>query len=217
MIDEADLRQQVKYRELVSGFAAEMVDIFLAARRRLGPMGGLPIPLDSLNAEERAQLDAVHEKLVQTQASWLERKWNARALDLAFGARASGRDSTPGNLFTDRWGAWLTYADGIRSWGQILVGLSAGAERDSASDSYHKAASASTRLYVGANDYKFFVEGQGTFAEDRSSRWLLHGGGELRLPFEVWVGFSAGLERDMEEEATKLVTHVTAKFAFPRP
>jgi hypothetical protein len=216
LIDAADLRQQMPYREAVSAFAAEIVDIQVAARRRLGPMGGRPIPLDSLNADERARLDAVHAKLAETQAGWLERKWNARALDLAFGARASGRDSTPGNLFTDRWGAWLTYADGIRSWGQILVGLTAGAERDSANDSYHKAASASTRLYVGANYYKFFLEGQGTFAEDRSAKWLLHSGGELKLPFEIWVGFSAGLERDSEAEATKLVSHVTAKFAFPR-
>lgn len=210
IIDGADLRTHPAYRQRQTRFATEINDLMAAVRRRLGPMEGQPIAVDDLSAEERQRLEALMNGI---REGWEDKQWNATTLDLAVGMRLSGNDTTARDLGVDRYAAWLTLGTGFGTWGQLLVGTQAGAQRDTLTGDFDAYGSSAARLYVGTNNYKLFVEAQGSFTQDESARWLVNSGGEARFPLGGWITFSAGLEFDGDE--TGLVTNFSVKFGLP--
>lgn len=217
LLDAADLRTHSAYRRRATAIADSINQVFLQARRRLGPSGGRPIEVSDLSAGEHARVDSLNASLKSGWTEWEDQHWNSRVLQLAFAARAVAADSLGNRLAADKYAAWATYGDGFGAWGQILVGLTAGSERDSVTRRFKSDASLSSRFYIGTNRYKGFVEGQGTFRRDRATKWLLNSGGEAKFAFGGWITFAGGLEYDGITGATALKTNLSVKWGLPRP
>jgi hypothetical protein len=201
LIDEADLRTNPEYLQQATDIAEKVNDIYLAARRRVGPPPA-PIVLTSIQEDSIVQLQAPLTEL------WENEKWNSRVLDLAAGMLAQGRDSLGRDLRSTQLAAWATYGTGFGRWGQLLLGGKIASKRDSLTDDFSAKGDLAGRLYVGTNRYKFFAEVGGTW-QSGADEWLLNGGGEAKLIRGGWVSFSAGLASTSER--TDLRTNLAVK------
>ncbi len=217
LIDASDLRTHPDYRRRATAIADSINSVFLQARRRLGPMGGRPIEVSDLDPREQARVDSLNASLKSGWTEWEDQHWNSRVLQLAVAGRAVAADSLGNRLAADKYGAWVTYGDGFGTWGQILIGLNVGSERDSVTHRFESDASVSSRLYIGTNRYKGFAEGQGTFRHNRTAKWLLNSGGEAKFAFGGWITFAGGLEYEGETGTTALKTNFAVKWGLPRP
>jgi len=175
------------------------------------------LEMSDLDPVEQARVDSLNASLKSGWTEWEDQHWNSRVLQVAVAARAVAADSLGNRLAADKYAAWATYGDGFGTWGQILIGLNAGSERDSVTHRFESDASVSSRLYIGTNRYKGFVEGQGTFRHNRTAKWLLNSGGEAKFAFGGWITFAGGLEYDGETGTTALKTNFAVKWGLPRP
>jgi len=166
-------------------------------------------------ADQRLREEEAHDALREFVREFQEEHWNATVLDVAVAARAAGQDTTGRDLRLDGYAAWATYGTGIGQWGQLLLGATAGADRDTASGNFAGRFALSTRLYLGSNHYKLLVEGRADLADGRPPQWFLVSGGEARLPFGAWVTFAAGLAYDGATREAGLVTNAAVKFDLP--
>jgi hypothetical protein len=216
LLDAGDLRTHTAYRVRATAIADSVNAVFLQARTRLGPMGGRAIGLADLDAAEKSRVDSLHASLKAGWTDWEDKHWNARTLQLAIAARASAADSFGNGLVADKYSAWASYGDGVGTWGQLLIGVNAGSERDSVTHRFRSNASVSNRIYIGSNQYKLFVEGQGGFRHGRAAKWLLSSGGEAKVAFGAWITFAGGLDYDRESRTTALKTNFAFKWGLPR-
>jgi len=216
LLDAGDLRTHAAYRVRATAIADSVNSVFLQARKRLGPMGGRAIQRSDLNPAEKARVDSLNASLKAGWADWEDEHWNSRTLQLAIAGRASAADSFGNGLAADKYSAWASYGDGVGTWGQVLIGVNAGSERDSVTHRFRSNASVSNRIYIGSNHYKLFVEGQGTFRHSRAARWLLSSGGETKLAFGAWITFAGGLDYDRQSRTTALKTNFAFKWGLPR-
>ena len=185
LVDEQDLRSRGANGTdtAVTRLTNRMLEIHQAARDRVGPRGALV-----LTDADREQIAALSDSVKQY---WADAYWNANSLELAFGGRARTSDSLGNDPTMAEVSGWATYANGLRGWGQVLLGAKVGAARDSVGD-FRSSSTLAVRLYIGSNDLKAFVEGQQAVASKADAQWLLNSGVEVRLPAVGWVNASAG-------------------------
>lgn len=209
--DDADLRTNKEYIRDATDVATSINEIYVAARKRIGPpRGGTPAPI-VLTETEREQVENI---LKPFRDRYAQSAWNASAFDIAAGARASAQDSLGNGLRMDQYALWGTWAAGFGSWGQLLVGAHGGMLRDSVTAEFGTNGSLSARFYAGTNELKVFVEGQGSAAQHELPNWLLHAGGEARIIPRLWSNFSAGVQWDEDRDA-RLVARFTVKTGTP--
>ncbi len=208
-VDEQDIRSKGGGGSdtAVTRLTQRVLDVYVAARRRAGPP---PAPI-ALDQAETALVKAVSDSIRQY---WAERYWNANALEVAFGGRARSADSLGHDPRLDEAAFWLTYANGLQGWGQLLLGARLGSSRDS-SGSFHAANAFSARMYVGSNALKAFVEGQQSLSTGSVAQWLANSGVELRVPNVGWIDASAGYASNPDGGRAKLISSFTFKAAVP--
>lgn len=218
IIDKADLRTNMQYRRWATGLSEKRTDFYIAAARRRGR--NVSRNLDSLlTPDERMEVLALDDSLRngwkwKDREGWEGRRWNAESMDVAFALRAAASDSTASDLKIDRLSIWGTYSVGFQSWGQALFGVTGGGKRKTLDADLMLDATTSARVYFGTNQYKVFLEGQGSFMNRVSPKWLANSGGEIALPWDFWADFSASLEYDPSTRETSLGTHFSTKLGL---
>ncbi|MGD2136454.1 MAG: hypothetical protein PVF27_09850 [Gemmatimonadales bacterium] len=206
LLDDADLRLSDAYRARATQIASEINALREAVRERVGPMVSLDtLSRGGLTVAERDRLDSLMNALTADWEDVQNEHWNGRSLDVAFGLRSSGSALDGSDQQLDRVAGWLTYAAGMGTWGQLLLGATGGAERDPATGEMSGVASAAFRFYLGTNQYKLFAEADVGFGQDGSETWMFGAGGEALVPLG-WITFSAGFERDELTGEARLAT-----------
>jgi hypothetical protein len=209
IVDEQDIRSKGGggTDPVVTAFTESIRDVYVAARRRAGPP---PAPI-ILTDGERVQVEAVSDSIKQY---WAEKYWNASSLELAVGTRAGTRDSLGHDPRVDEAAGWVTYANGLQGWGQLLVGAKLGAARDTGG-TLRAANTLAARLYVGSNALKAFAEGQQALTSNTTAQWLLNSGVEFRLPSIGWLNASAGYASSPSGGKGRVISSFKYKAAFP--
>jgi len=209
LIDESDLRMNTTYIDTVTEITEKINSIFVAARKRAGPPPNNEIVL---TPQEEEMINNLNKKIKE---DWTEEKWNADVLDIAFALRATSSDSTGKNLETDKYSFWTTYGHGLGKNGQWLLGGNAGFERDSTGGDFKFDWSVSSRIYIGANKFKGFIEAQAAKMESKDLNFLLNSGGEVSIGKDIWLVFSAGAERSGETDDWNVVSNFKFKMGIP--
>jgi hypothetical protein len=213
LANEADLRLDDSFTQdqQVTPLTTAMVNVYQAARDRQVDAG---LPIDApivLNTEEQREIERLSDEI---RKRWADRYWNARALEVALGARASTRDGGGASPRIAEVGLWGTYATGFGDWGQLLIGARAGADRAPDEASFRQSASAATRLYLGTNSYKAFIELEQLVREGSTAAPFVNSGAEIRLAEWIWASLSLGLRGG--DSGSETVTSFRLKSAFPR-
>jgi hypothetical protein len=208
LIDDSDLRNNIDYISDATHVATEINEIQVAARKRLGP--DKPLKLTPKEEKQIEEIISDYKKKKENE------KWNKRILEFAFAASSSSSDSQDKSLRMDKIAGWSTYGHPISTWGQVLIGLNFGSEKDALNTSrgFETTGSLSTRLYVGRNQYKIFFEGQVSLKEERKSNYLFNGGGEVNLFANIWLVFSAGAEYLGSVQRASLETSFQLKYGL---
>ena len=209
LADEADFRTDAAYAtgEHVTDLTARILAVYEQARMRAGPRGQLV-----LLPQEEELIARVNE---QIRERWAARYWNADVADVAFAARAGTADSAGHDPKIDALAVWGTYAKGLGGWGQALLGLKLGTERDSLDGELRQSTSIASRLYFGSNRYKGFLEVQQTSLESRDPAWLFNSGFELAVSDWIWANFTAGIEDRGGDAPSRAVTSLKLKTGLP--
>lgn len=209
IVDEQDIRSKGGggTDPVVTAFTESIRDVYAAARRRAGPP---PAPI-ILTDGERDQVEAVSDSIKQY---WAEKYWNASSLELALGTRVTSRDSLGHDPKVDEAAGWMTYANGLQGWGQLLVGARLGAARDTGG-TFRAANTLAARLYVGSNALKAFVEGQQALVSNTTAQWLLNSGVEVQLPSVGWLDASAGYASPPSGGKGRVISSFRYKAALP--
>jgi hypothetical protein len=209
LADEADLRTDTAYAkgQQVTELTGQILAVYTEARRRVGPTADL-----ALTPDEEEQIAAINDEI---RRRWAERYWNADVTDVAIAARLAAVDSTGAGVRTDAFSLWGTLAKGVGHWGQLLVGLRAGAERAEGEDSYRGSGSIASRFYGGSNRLKGYAEIQGSLQEDSKADFLFTSGLEFGPAPWLWADFSAGLESPGGAPRSRLVTRFKVKSGVP--
>lgn len=210
VIDESDLRTDDTYVKNATEIAGKINAVYVMARKRTGP----PPAKIVFSPDEQKVLNELDAELKER---WADQKWNAQTLDFAVASHASASDAMGNDLKMQKYAGWATFGTGFGTWGQLLIGANGTVEQDTEGDekldvlSY----SFSTRLYIGSNPYKMFIETQGAAKEGKSPNWLLNAGGEVKLQWGTWLAFSSGLEWVRETKTANLVTTFKLKVGLP--
>lgn len=209
LVDEADFRTDTAYAvsDRVTDLTASILAVYLQARRRVGPTAELVLLPD-----EEAQIERLNERI---RERWAARYWNADVAEIASAVRAATADSAGRDPRIDAVALWGTYAKGLGRWGQGLLGVRLGAERDSLGAELRRAAGAGVRLYAGSNRYKGFAEAQQQQRAGRGATWLANAGFELAVASWLWATFSAGVVHEDERAETRVVTSFVLKTGVP--
>ncbi|MFN2397757.1 MAG: hypothetical protein ABR543_03780 [Gemmatimonadaceae bacterium] len=215
VIDEADPRWHSAEVLIVTNMTDSINAIYVNARRRLGvrtPEGDI-IPL-TLTADEQAQVDALNARI---KRRWEALKWNAEQLEFAAGAGARAADPSGQSLRAIEYAVWGTYATGLgTTWAHWLLGVKASSARDTSLEEFKSSGTVSSRLYIGTNRYKAFVEGQVAGRQERRPEWLCNSGIELYVAPSIWANFTAALEKSDPTRKSRLVTRFKLKTGLPR-
>jgi hypothetical protein len=209
VVDEQDIRSKGGggTDPVVTAFTQSILSVYRAARIRTGPP---PLPI-VLTVDERAQVEAVSDSI---KAYWADKYWNANSLEFALGARARTEDSLGHDPRLDEAAGWVTYANSLHGWGQLLLGAKLGAARDT-NGSFHAANTLAARLYVGSNMLKGFVEGQQALASNTDAQWLLNSGVEFQIPDIGWINASAGYASPPPGGRSRIISSFKFKAALP--
>jgi hypothetical protein len=214
LVDEQDLRTKGAggSDSVVTAFTKKILDVYDAAGERRGK----PKPDErkkpiTLNEEEANAIKALSDSIKEY---WAERYWNATSVDFAIAARALTTDSLGHDPKIDEVAGWLTYANGLSGWGQILFGAKIGTARQ-IDGGFHASNTISTRLYIGSNVLKGFVEGQEAVGSNTDPKWLLNSGVEIRLPAIGWINASAGYASDINGGEPRVISSFKFKAAVP--
>lgn len=189
LLDRADLRTNTSELARLGQVARDVNEAYLAARR----VRGRPVEGDELTLGAAERL-ALQRELATVRRALADTSWNADALDVAAAVGLLAEDSIGNGLTFDRASAWITYAKGIRTWGQLLLGARGTARRQAIDDAFHPGGGISSRFYVGMDQYKAFAEVGGTVDRGARPSWLLNSGGEVRFADSLWSTFSLGAD-----------------------
>lgn len=189
LANEADFKTDAAYDSSlqVQDITKAILDVYNAARNRVGPSAPL-----ALNADERSTVDSLEKEV---RARWAVRYWNADILDVAFAFAGMAADSTGRDPQLGAVSVWASYAKGMGSWGQAMVGFRTGWRRGAPGAAYNQSATLALRLYAGSNRGKAFAEIQQDFQENTSAVFLLNSGIEFRLAGGVWAIGTLGISQ----------------------
>jgi len=214
LVDEQDMRTKNAggTDSVVTAFTQKILAVYDAAGDRAGrrPVAERKMPL-TLNDEETNGIKALRDSIKEY---WAQRYWNATSVDFAIATRALTADSLGHDPKIDEVAGWLTYANGLSGWGQLLFGAKIGTARQ-AGGSLHASNTLATRLYIGSNVLKGFVEGQEAVGSNTDPKWLVNSGVEIRLPTIGWINASAGYASDINGGDPRVISSFKFKTAVP--
>jgi hypothetical protein len=163
----------------------------------------------------KAETDEIEELSDVIRQRWADRHWNARAIDIAIGLRASALDDQGSDTKFTAFGARAPYGYGFGDWGQLLVGGRAAAERNHGDDDFVQVLGLGLRLYLGSNALKGFIELQNEVRESANAELFFNSGAEVRVADWIWGAASLGFARD-PEGGTTTRTSLKLNTSFPR-
>lgn len=210
--DRSDLRTNAAFVDTVTAIATTVNEIYAAARRRAGNPGIAPDPVP-LTVEEQDRIRALSDSV---RIAWETYGWNEPVLDVAGAVRLSASGPAGDSIRVDRWAVWAMKGRPLTNNGQLLYGVSAGGDRDPATNEFRNHLHLTGRVYIGSNQAKVFGEVQLRLEEeDGDDAYLVNGGGELRLIGGGWIALSAGVLRDRETGTATVVTALDFRLGVP--
>lgn len=148
--------------------------------------------------------------------------WNNGAMDIAAAVLLASKDSVGADIQVTDLAAWFTYAFGIDTWGQVLIGLKGSLARDTTGvvtdNKFKGEGSAGLRLYIGTNRYKMLTEVQLESEQTGGNTVetvLINGGGEASLFNGTWMSFGGGVQYNSMTEQWDVVSKFTVKLGLP--
>ncbi|HEV7389295.1 MAG TPA: hypothetical protein VGN73_11850 [Gemmatimonadaceae bacterium] len=209
LVDEEDMRSKGAggTDTAVTGMTKRILDIYDVARDRSGRP---PAPI-KLNEDEKNAINALRDSVKEY---WADHYWNATSVELALAGRALTADTLGHDPKMDEIAGWITYANGLRGWGQLLFGAKVGTARES-TGSFHSSNTLAARLYIGSNALKTFVEGQQAFSSTTEPKWLVNSGVEVRLPGVGWINASAGYASPVNGGDPRVISSFKFKTGVP--
>jgi hypothetical protein len=217
-IDHGDVRLDRVLEARIVENLLKQHQIHTRAATRVNPFGG-GVESGSevaLSAEEQAEVDLLDRELARIIEQRQEETWNETRLEAALAFSGQSADESEGGLRSHAGRAWIAYGHRLGAHAQWLLGGRLSSARDTAGD-FRTAAAASTRLYVGTQDYKGFVEAQAGYEEDQQyAPWFFNSGGEARVSNSVWAQLSAGVEQTAQIRRGRLTTRFSLRTALPR-
>jgi hypothetical protein len=164
-----------------------------------------------LKANNKDSLNQIRHLIINDSVDFFTHKykdnqlWNARRLDLACAVVGASSDSIAKNLLFDSFQAWITYACPMGDYGQFLLGGNAGCRMQSNKVFWN--VSIPARVYIGSNDLKGLVEFQYQYKQQFSiNSYVARLGCEYRLYDNIWLNFSAGVDKNMTNNTSCLVS-----------
>ena len=208
LVDEEDMRSKGANGTdtAVTRLTERMRDIYVTARLRTRP----PAPF-VLTEDEKNALNALADSI---KGYWADHYWNARSVEFAFAGRALTTDTLGHNPKMDEIAGWITYANGLRGWGQFLFGAKVGSARES-TGSFHASNTLAARLYIGSNALKTFVEGQEASSSTTQAKWLVNSGVEIKIPGVGWINASAGYASAVNGGEPRVISSFKFKTGVP--
>jgi len=220
LLDETDLLIDTSYTLLLVGIGNEMNDEIVAYMDEYMPdyaaaKGSKKARYDSLIAYETRRLKVKYDGIVEERRDSVKQsKWNKAILEVGLAGMGTSPDSINKNLVATKYGLWATYGDGMWEKNLNLVGVRLLAVREIGETFKQVSGTVVLRSYIGENDYKGFLEGDGTYNEDDVPIYALSLGGEMNLASGIWLETSAGV-RKQGNSATEVISSFNIKLATP--
>jgi hypothetical protein len=196
-----DLKQAVALSEKIN-------DAIAAKREKLGPH----VPFDKIINDPEIQ-KIIENVTKELNEMWSSDSWNKSISEFALAVKADSKDSLAKNLELTEISAWYSKAFQLGKWGQILTGANADYRRNIGENKYKGRGSIAARMYAGSNNYKIYAEMQSTFIDSKKPEWLFNSGLEMRIEENLWMEFTAGLEKN-ESSSNSLVTDFKLKYGI---
>jgi len=204
LLDESDLRLDESYIAKIFSFN----DSVLALQTRIKDHFRGPAPSfivkskaerDSIDAKAKDSTDiatrALDSSITLEREVAKKRNWNKPIIEFGIALAGASAESTgTQGIIGTRAAMWLVGAANLGSWGQLVLGLNSRLRRSSSGSFSTIDGALSSRLYVGENAYKGFVQVESQI-QDGTLRDLFQLGGEIRLYGVVWLDYSAGTQK----------------------
>jgi hypothetical protein len=161
--------------------------------------------------------DFINKKLSKNEIlkTFKDSCWNNERLDVALAIVGSSPDSLARNIRFNSLVGWVSWALPINEKsGQFIIGGNFIAAKQG--DSFYYDASLPARIYFGNNEMKFFGEGQYTYKGiPKTNNILIDLGCEYYIGNGFWLHFNAGLDKDLTNKSSKLVSNFKISYALP--
>jgi len=218
IFDDSDLRTSKEYINNVTRVSKVYNAIIVSAIDRLpvafdttSGSGVIDIATLPFTDDEKRSL----RKIIDSVNTIKQSSWNKNIWEIALGGSAFSPDTLDKTIQWQRFSLWTTYGLRIGKQGQLLIGGLGTTERDSTTGDFSAEGSLSTRLYLGANDYKFFGETQFSFIENFKPAYLLNSGVEIKLRENIWITLTGGLEYSSEISKSQFLSNLDMSFGIP--
>lgn len=168
---------------------------------------------DKINEEKDTE-----KALEKLKEDYKQKNWNAEKLDIAFALVTRSPDQFTSNLKFNKFSTWITYARPCKDWGQLLVGgnysnASAFSDKEK-KDINFSDWSLSSRMYVGSNNFKGFIEAQYTYKGfDSSKNWFTYLGLETVVMNGIWLHLYGGYQAG--DTVSQVVSNLDFRFTLP--
>jgi len=242
LFDKGDLKSDIKYRKELWELTSKELDLETLYKNEFIQSQDTPLMMiitDSTLNEKMKEYIALKKeeyekkekpflkKLKETKEKYKKENWNKQKMDLAYAFMGSAPDSLLKSLKSSKHAAWMTYANPVGKWGQLLLGINYNHVMADSIDSStnetvnfnYNVASLISRLYVGSNKFKGFVEAQykyeGAF---ETNNYLVNAGSEININNGIWLILTIGItQNDFSNEVSKpsLLTGFNFRFALP--
>lgn len=236
LFDKGDLKSDKNYRNELWKTLAEELDLDNIYKNEFMQIRDLTlIEILSDSVLQKEQDDYIEEKkgeyfvtkLKEIKEAYKKENWNKQKLDLAYAFMGSAPDSLLKNLKSSKHAAWLTYANPVGKWGQLLLGLNynyvISDSIDTAIDEIvnfnYNAGSVISRIYAGSNKFKGFLEAQYKYEGAlETNNYLINAGTEININNGIWLLLTVGtIHNDFSSKDSEpsLITGFNFRFALP--
>ncbi len=236
LFDKGDLKSDKSYRNDLWDTLAKEVGIDNVFKKEFLLIRNLTISDIGESPELEAEMEAfIKEKkgeyfvttLKELKEAYKKENWNKQKMDLAYAFMGSAPDSLLKSLKSSKHAAWLTYANPVGKWGQLLLGInynhvladSIDASTNETVNFNYNVASLISRIYAGSNKFKGFLEVQykyeGAF---ETNNYLVNAGAEININNGIWLILTAGINQynfSNEDSKPSLITGFNFRFALP--
>lgn len=142
-------------------------------------------------------------------------RWNKGIHDVALSMLWNAKDTLVKTLKSKSFHAWYTAGFSLNTtWAQLLVGANFNYNFQPETQNPWNFLPAA-QLFIGANEYKGFIEVQNRFSSDTSS-FYLGTGTEISLLNGVWLQLHLGVVKDWNQnQQSRFVSNFDLKFTLP--
>lgn len=165
--------------------------------------------------------ESLSKLLKEKLDDYKKRSWNARVLQLNIGTVFNSNNSTWKKLSNDRFSGFISYADGISSWGQIIINAQAfwtSHNNNEISNKYLGGA----RFIAGSSDIRGSIEFMYSSTKKRDitekdNKLKAALGFELKLSEGVWLETAIGVENLISDfNESSIISLANFKYTFKK-